>query len=121
MKELEAERLVIRNFRPSDYIDLHEYLSREDVLEFEPGTVSSLEDCAGLARERSAGNEFLAVCLRDTGKMIGHVYFARLEPVDFMTWEIGYIFNPAYYGKGYATEACRRVLEYGSRSWERTA
>ncbi|MNI70272.1 ribosomal-protein-S5-alanine N-acetyltransferase [compost metagenome] len=25
---------------------------------------------------------------------------------------IGYIFNPAYYGKGYATEACQRLLKY---------
>ncbi|WP_253198435.1 GNAT family N-acetyltransferase [Clostridium gasigenes] len=23
------------------------------------------------------------------------------------------MFNPAYYGKGYATEACKRVLKYG--------
>ncbi|WP_258881189.1 GNAT family N-acetyltransferase [Clostridium tagluense] len=27
--------------------------------------------------------------------------------------EIGYVFNPEYYGKGYATEACKRVLKYG--------
>ncbi|URJ44501.1 GNAT family protein [Paenibacillus polymyxa] len=25
----------------------------------------------------------------------------------------GYIFNPRYYGNGYATEASRRVLQYG--------
>ncbi|MFF2907979.1 GNAT family N-acetyltransferase [Paenibacillus sp. NPDC057934] len=25
---------------------------------------------------------------------------------------IGYIFNPEFYGKGYATEACQAVLNY---------
>lgn len=30
-----------------------------------------------------------------------------------MAWEIGYVFNPSYYGKGYATEACQRILRYG--------
>ncbi len=45
--------------------------------------------------------------------MIGHVYFCQAEPPKFLTWELGYIFNPAYWGKGYATEACRRILQYG--------
>jgi ribosomal-protein-alanine N-acetyltransferase len=45
--------------------------------------------------------------------MIGYVYFKQIDPAEFLTWEIGCIFNPKYYGKGYATEACRRMLQYG--------
>ncbi|MDF2672325.1 MAG: family acetyltransferase [Clostridiales bacterium] len=45
--------------------------------------------------------------------MIGHVYFAQSEPPQFRTWEIGYVFNPKFYGNGYATEACKRILQYG--------
>ncbi|MBP1177475.1 RimJ/RimL family protein N-acetyltransferase [Paenibacillus sp. PvR133] len=45
--------------------------------------------------------------------MIGHIYFNQTVPFEFLTWEIGYIFNPRYYGNGYATEASRRVLQYG--------
>lgn len=30
-----------------------------------------------------------------------------------MTWEIGYVFNPEYYGMGYATESSRKILQYG--------
>lgn len=45
--------------------------------------------------------------------MIGHVYFARTEPAEPMTWDLGYIFNPLYSGQGYATEACRALLEHG--------
>ncbi|PZD97239.1 hypothetical protein DNH61_03630 [Paenibacillus sambharensis] len=42
-----------------------------------------------------------------------HIYFNQTKPFEFLTWELGYIFNPKYYGNGYATEACRRILQYG--------
>lgn len=113
MAAMETKRLIIRQFEPGDWKDLHEYLSQESVLRYEPGSVSSEEDCKNMATERSQGKDFWAVCLKDTNKMAGHVYFAQKEPKEFLTWMIGYIFNPAYYGKGYATEACQRLLKYG--------
>ena len=58
--------------------------------------------------------EFWAVTLNDKSKkMIGHVSFIQMEPKHFMTWEIGYIFNPAYYNKGYATEAALAIIKHG--------
>ncbi|WP_081756682.1 GNAT family N-acetyltransferase [Gorillibacterium massiliense] len=110
---METERLIVRQFDPSDWIDLYEYLSQENVLKYEPGSVSNEEDCKRMATERSQGNHFWAVCLKETNKLIGHVYFEQKEPKEFLTWEIGYIFNPAYYGKGYATEACQKLLKIG--------
>jgi RimJ/RimL family protein N-acetyltransferase len=104
---------LLRRFRPGDWRDLHEYLSRPDVLEFEPGDSSDEAECREIAAERSLGVDFWAVCLRPSGKMIGHLYFAQAEPAELMTWELGYIFNPAFAGHGYATEACRALLEYG--------
>lgn len=110
---IETKRLVVRQFKPKDWRDLHEYLSKESVLEYEPGTVSNEEECKSIAKERSKANLFWAVCLKDTNKMIGHVYFSQKDPREFLTWMIGYIFNPDYYGQGYATEACQRILKYG--------
>ena len=111
--QMGTERLIIRNFKAEDWEDLYEYLSSEEVLRFEPASASSEEDCRKLALERARGNIFLAVCLKETLKMIGHIYFGRVEPFEYKTWEIGYIFNPLYYGMGYATEASRRILKYG--------
>ncbi|MFE4712613.1 GNAT family N-acetyltransferase [Paenibacillus sp. NPDC056722] len=110
---LESERLMLRNFEASDWRDLHEYLSQENVLMYEPDTARNEEECKLMAAERSQGNAFVAVCLKNTNKMIGHIYFAQREPEPFLTWMIGYIFNPEFYGKGYATEACQAVLKYG--------
>ncbi|MBY9077401.1 GNAT family N-acetyltransferase [Paenibacillus sp. HN-1] len=110
---METERLIVRKFSENDWSDLHEYLSQEQVLKYEPDGVSSEEDCKYIARERAEGDCFWAVSLKDTNKMIGHVYFGQKEPAEFNTWMIGYIFNPAFYGKGYATEACQGILKYG--------
>jgi RimJ/RimL family protein N-acetyltransferase len=44
--------------------------------------------------------------------MIGHVACNREGPEELLTWNHGYIFNPAFYGKGYATEASRRILQH---------
>lgn len=109
----ETERLLLRRFMPDDWKDLHEYLSNPEVLQYDAETVSNEEECKKKADARSKGQSFWAVCLKETGKMIGHVYFAQVDPPEFLTWEIGYIFNPAFWGKGYATEACRRILRYG--------
>ena len=109
---IETPRLSIRNFRIDDWADLHEYLSQKEVLKYEPGSVSDEAECISMAAERSKDNIFLAVCLKETDKMIGHLYFAITEPSEFLTWELGYVFNPAFYGKGYATEACRGMLQY---------
>lgn len=113
MATMETERLILRRFAPDDWKDLHEYLSRPEVLKYDAETVSDEEACKDKAAARAKGQAFWAVCLKDTGKMIGHVYFSQKDPPDFLTWEIGYIFNPAYGGKGYATEASRRILQYG--------
>jgi ribosomal-protein-alanine N-acetyltransferase len=110
---IETERLIIRKFESTDWKDLYEYLSLPEVLRYEPDGISDESDCKNKTLERSKSDIFWAVCLKDSGKMIGHLYFAPTEPAEFLTWEIGYIFSPAYYGKGYATEACRRILQYG--------
>lgn len=113
MLAMTTNRLVIRNFVERDWKDLYEYLSIQEVLKYEPEDANTEEECILKSTERSKQDIFLAVCLRSKDKMIGHLYFSQKEPWEFMTWELGYIFNPEFYGKGYATEACSRVLQYG--------
>ncbi|WP_059054615.1 GNAT family N-acetyltransferase [Paenibacillus senegalimassiliensis] len=113
MINLDTERLLIRNFQSNDWKDLHDYLSIEEVLKYEPGNVCDEVECKQMALERSQNDIFMAVVLRETHNMVGHIYFNQIKPDEFLTWGLGYIFNPKYYGNGYATEASRRVLQYG--------
>jgi ribosomal-protein-alanine N-acetyltransferase len=63
--------------------------------------------------EQAENPNYWAAVSKENGKMIGNIYFHHSEPAKFMTWELGYIFNPNYRGKGYATEAARRVVQHG--------
>jgi len=96
-------------------MDLYEYLSQEEVVKYEPYDVFTEMQCKKEAAIRARSEAFLAVCLKDRCKLIGNIYFARQEPKEFATWELGYVFNPEFYGKGYATEGCRAVIDYGFR------
>lgn len=109
MEELKSERLIIRKFKETDWKDLYEYFSDEEVLKFEPYKPFSVEECKEEAIRRTTDDSFLAVCLKDTNKLIGNIYFAKQ---DLDMWEIGYVFNSNYQGKGYATESCTSVMDY---------
>jgi [ribosomal protein S5]-alanine N-acetyltransferase len=105
-----ANRLTIRPFTASDAADLHEYLSDPAIYEFEPGEPIDFDRAVQIARERASATDFWAIELRDSRKMIGHLYFKQIEPAELRTWELGYIVNPAYQRKGYATEAAAALL-----------
>jgi ribosomal-protein-alanine N-acetyltransferase len=103
-------RLLIRPFAAGDAADLHEYLSNPAIYKYEPGEPIEADRAVQLSRERAATTDFRAMELADSGKMIGHIYFKQIEPCELRTWELGYIVNPAYQGKGYATEAVAALL-----------
>lgn len=110
---LETERLVLRRFDPGDWRDLHEYLSDDEVVRYEPYDAMNESQCRKEAEHRAGSSDFFAVVLKSSGKVIGNQYFHRLEPEKFNTWEMGYVFNRAYHGHGYATESAVRILEFG--------
>jgi [ribosomal protein S5]-alanine N-acetyltransferase len=106
-------RLVIRPFLANDYRDLYEYLSLPEIYRFEPGQPISLQEAKKECKRRAKGNLFWAAALKEGNKkLIGHVSFYQVEPKFFLTWEIGYIFNPNFQNKGYATEASKAVIKY---------
>lgn len=110
---INTSRLLIRPFQEQDYPSLFEYLSNPLVYRFEPGEPISLEQARELTAERAQGTDFWAVILRNSQRLVGHLYFKQLEPHEFRTWELGYIFNPAYHGNGYATESAQTLIYHG--------
>lgn len=108
MRELTTERLIIRDFRPQDRHGLHAYLSQAETVRFEPYEVFNEEESRQEALRRSQDANFRAVCLRDSGELIGNLYCAGQ---DCGTWEIGYVFNRNYWKQGYAVESAAALLE----------
>jgi RimJ/RimL family protein N-acetyltransferase len=76
---------------------------------YEPYDVFTEEACKQEAINRSENESFWAVCLKETGKLIGNIYLSAQE---FETWELGYVFNKDYQKQGFATEASKILLNY---------
>jgi RimJ/RimL family protein N-acetyltransferase len=114
---IETERLVVRRFAVKDADDLYAYLANPAIYRFEPGAPISRQRAVELAAERAQGADFWAVVLKRMGVMVGHLYFKQIEPSEFLTWELGYIFNPTYQNQGYATESARALIRYGFQHW----
>jgi RimJ/RimL family protein N-acetyltransferase len=107
-----TRRLVIRPFLASDFQDYHEYMSLKETYRFERGEPMTLEEAKKICREFSGEHKFWAVTLKNGGKLIGNVSFTPDRPPAFNTWNLGYIFNPAFHNQGYASEAARAVVLY---------
>lgn len=106
---IQTNRLIIRKFCPNDYRALYAYLSKENVVRYEPYEPYTLEQARREAEYRSHSEDFFAVTLQH-GEMIGNLY---LSPREFDCMELGYVFDTKWQMNGYATEAARAMLDYG--------
>lgn len=109
MENIITDRLIIRKFEKNDWHDLYEYLSDKEIVKYEPYDVYSENQAKEEAVRRSKDESFYAVCLKENGKLIGNLYLCKGA---FDTWELGYVFNRKYQGKGYATESAKALLDY---------
>lgn len=109
---LNTKRLIIRPFTAGDYRDYYEYMSLEETYRFERGKPITLEEARKICKEFSKEIKFRAVVLKENKKLIGHISLTPDRPEFFRTWNLGYIFNPKYQRKGYATEAARAVIKH---------
>ena len=105
---IETERLLLRSFQESDYDDLFEFLYqlRDDEFEGYPGI--TYENSREHLAYRLGSDEFLAVVLKVTGKVIGNIYCGKRN---YDTKEIGYIINRNYQRRGYASEALQAMIK----------
>ena len=110
-----TERLIIRKFAYDDWPAVYEYTSNAKVMKYIPESVFSDEDTKKFVVENSNGNaKYFPVLLKKDQTLIGHIVFHKYFGEH--TYEIGWVFNPKYYNKGYATEAAYSILKYGFES-----
>jgi RimJ/RimL family protein N-acetyltransferase len=117
--ELAAERVVVRRFTPADLPAFAAYRSDPEIARYQswesPFPVERAERMlAELAATHpdTPGEWYqFAVALRGSGELIGDCA-AHTLAADPRQAEIGFTFAPASQGRGYATEAVRRLLEY---------
>ncbi|MEV7181911.1 GNAT family protein [Kitasatospora sp. NPDC093679] len=113
-----TERLVMRLFTQDDLDDLCAYQGLPEVARYLYRQPLTREQCARSLVKRAAGTEWakdgddlvLAVCRTDGADVVGEIVL-KLASAQARQAEIGWIFNPAFGGRGYATEAARAAAE----------
>lgn len=114
-----TDRLILRKFVVEDFPGYAAYRSREDVYRYlyaAPLTGCALEEkfasLLGAPFENDNDDFRLAVIRREDGVLVGDVML-KLASKPALQAEVGYVFNPHYGGKGYATEAVAAIIAMG--------
>lgn len=115
---IKTERLAVRFLRPDDLDDFHALTSDPEINRYmDDGQPLSRESTErwieiSLANYEARGYGCFAVTPKGEDRMIGFAGFARPADRPGIT-EIIYAFPKVHWGKGYATEVARGLIEYG--------
>jgi RimJ/RimL family protein N-acetyltransferase len=110
-----TERLVLRPFRHGDEPAVLAYRRRAEVCRYIPADPLTEMTAAAFISDRiqalriAADGDRLVFAVELAGLVIGDV-LVRTAQVDDGQAEIGWVFNPDFHGRGYATEAARELV-----------
>lgn len=106
MEKFETDRLVLRNFQKHDAAGLFAYLHEPVASCFLSLALKDMSEAEAEAEKRGRDDEHIAVCLKDTDTLIGDLFAVQEED----TFSVGWNFNPAFGGNGYAFEAATAMF-----------
>ena len=126
---IETERLVLRAWRKDDFRAYFELLQHPDVHRHFGPEPMGLEECwrrlsAAVGMWQLVGFGGWAVVRKSDDRLVGMTSlfnaWRSLEPEFGEEPEMGWIFAAETHGKGFASEACRAVLDWAESSLEPT-
>lgn len=117
MKDIETERLILRDASVDDAEDMFEYAKLEEVtkyLSWKPhlsvkDSEKLLEMLSKEAKEKDS-YALKVIVLKENDKMIGTID-ARIFGDGLKEAEFGYCLNPKYWNKGYMSEALKAFIQ----------
>ena len=115
---IETDRLVLRAMSSRDAADMFDYASRGEVTRYllwsAHRTVSYSREYLSFIEKRYRVGDFYdwAVTEKESRRMIGTCGFTSIDLAN-RRGEIGYVLNPDFHRRGYATEAAEAVVDFG--------
>lgn len=116
---LVSKRVILREMEETDWIDVHKYASLEKVCQYQPWGPNSEQESLDFvlqvlidAKKESRSRFVFAIIIKESEEMIGAGEI-NIRDYTNRTGEIGYIVNPQYWGKGFATEVAELLISYG--------
>lgn len=119
-KTIHTSRLILRSFEPSDLDDFFEYASVEGVGEMAGWAHhENKEVTQRILNSFITEDKVFAICLKETGKVIGSLGVeeygmeaALTEFNGYLGRELGFVLGKAYWGRGIMPEAVNAVIDY---------
>lgn len=108
--DIKTKRLTVRKFISEDWQAVYEYTSNPEVMRYIPEGVFTEEAAKEFIHKNIEKADHFPVVM-EGDILIGHIGFHKY--FGNHTYEIGWVFNPKFYNKGYASEAAYAVLKYG--------
>ncbi len=109
---LQTERLLIRPYTMADVPDAHRIFGDPVVMrDCEP--VYDLDKTQRMVQLFMEQEIAFAVVRRADGRVIGHALMKQLPGEEEGIWELGWFFARDCWGKGYAYEAARALMNWG--------
>lgn len=116
-----TNRLIIREFSQSDLEAFLAYEKQPGMFQFENGIPDGdtakkyIDNAIQGAKEIPRTNYYLAITIPPGDEVIGRVSLTSQNP-SINEWEIGWFVRMDDWGKGYAPEAARQILEFAFRN-----
>ena len=120
--ELETDRLLLRQFRDSDFPAYEAWSANPDLMRYLGGrTFNTIEAWRHMAyilgHWQLRGYGYYALEEKATGRLIGRVGYT--DSAGWPAFELGWTLAPEARGQGYAREAARFLLDYAFEHLER--
>ncbi len=116
---LRTERLILRDFEEADWEAVHIYACDPEVLRYMTWGSNSEDDTRAFIARKLEGQRQeprttydLAVVLASEARLIGSCGLVVSRPETGQGW-IGYCYHRDYWGRGFATEAARVIVDFG--------
>ena len=116
--ELQTKRLILREFKESDFKSVHKYASNLDSIKYmiwgpnsEKDTVNFLKQCIEKSTLEPRLNYDFAITLKESGQLIGGCgIYLNSELNEGM---LGWVLHMDYWKQGYGTELAEEIIRFG--------
>jgi [ribosomal protein S5]-alanine N-acetyltransferase len=116
---LETDRLTLRPLVSTDVEAVASYSMKPEFIRFLPLPPQTMESAAQFVEQAVAngqpdpkGDWLFAIQIREEPRLLGTIRIG-VRSAEHRQGDLGYAVHPDHWGKGFATEALRRILEFG--------
>lgn len=109
---LEAETILLRNFKESDAFALYELCQDAGVQRSGIPTFDLVDECLNTIQVWKEDNGVKAIVCKEDGELAGFICLGDMNRYDGYK-ELEYAIAPQYRNRGYATQALKCMVDYG--------